>query len=342
MLATATWHSLGTTARLVVHDGDLAVARRAVEALLERVDAACSRFRDDSELCRLNARAGQAVPVSRLLADAVASALRGAELTDGLVDPTVGRAMRLIGYDADFRAVAGRREPLDLRLEPIPGWRAIRLHPSVPSVRLEPGVELDLGSTGKALAADRAVASALEAMDGRGGVLVSLGGDIAFAGRAPAGGWQVLAAEDSATPTDGRGEIVSLAGGGIATSSTTVRRWVRGAAVFHHILDPRTGLPAAGPWRTVTVAAGTCVDANIAATAAIILGPDAVPWLTARGLPARLVSVDGRIRRAAGWPDPGPAAFPGGSRDVRESREPVTPPVGRQASAMRAAPGGAA
>lgn len=309
MPASATWRSLGTTVRLVVHDGDLASARTAVDALLERVDGTYSRFRDDSELSWLNAQAGQTVPVSPLLSDAVATALRAAQLTDGRVDPTVGRAMRLVGYDADFAVVKARHGAIDLRLEPVPGWHSVHLDPAARTVRLDPGVELDLGSTGKALAADLAAARALDASGGRGGVLVSFGGDIAVAGRAPAGGWRVLAAEDSAAPSDGRGEVVALTGGGIATSSTTVRRWTRGTIALHHILDPRTGLPAVGPWRTVTAAAGTCVDANIAATASIVLGADAVPWLAVHGLAARLVSVDGRVRRTAGWPEPGPRAM---------------------------------
>jgi thiamine biosynthesis lipoprotein len=82
----------------------------------------------------------------------------------------------------------------------------------------------------------------------------------------------------------------------------TCRRWRRGGRTLHHIVDPRTGLPADGPWRTVSVAAETCADANAAATAAIVAGKRAEAWLTATGLPARLAGHDGRVRRLCGWP----------------------------------------
>ena len=162
---------------------------------------------------------------------------------------------------------------------------------------------LDLGSTGKALAADLCAAAALAAM-GRGGVLVSLGGDIATAGDVPDGGWRVLAADDSATPADRGGEVIAIHGGALATSGTTSRRWTRGGIDLHHLIDPRTGLPAESPWRTASVVAATCVDANIVATAAIVRGQAAVPWLDELGLPTRLVSTSGQVVRLGGWPVP--------------------------------------
>ncbi len=175
-------------------------------------------------------------------------------------------------------------------------------------VRVPPRVELDLGSTGKALAADLAAAAALAtAGDIPGpatGVLVSLGGDIATAGTAPDGGWRILVAEDSETPVDGDGETIGIDAGAIATSSTTVRRWRRGTVELHHLVDPWTGGPVETPWRTVTVAAPTCVDANTAATAAIVLGTDGLAWLATTDHPARLVSVNGEIVRINGWPAP--------------------------------------
>jgi thiamine biosynthesis lipoprotein len=95
--------------------------------------------------------------------------------------------------------------------------------------------------------------------------------------------------------------------GGVATSSTTVRRWERGSQQLHHVLDPVTGQPAAEVWRTVSVAAGTCVDANTAATAAIVRGAGAPAWLTRQDLPARLVRADGTVVCVAGWPTDGAA-----------------------------------
>ncbi|HEX2756778.1 MAG TPA: FAD:protein FMN transferase [Candidatus Limnocylindrales bacterium] len=306
---TADWRALGTGVRLVVLDGDLDAARRAVEDVLDDVDRAYSRFRDDSEIVALNARAGSPVAVSPLLATAIAAGLRAARITDGAVDPTVGRAMRAIGYDADFDRIRNPAGPIELRIEPIPGWQSVEFSAPRREVRVRRGVELDLGSTGKGLASDLAAAAALAAIavpgeQARGGVLVSLGGDIAVGGTPPDGGWRILIAEDSETPSDAAGEVVAIETGAMATSSTTVRRWQRGARSLHHLIDPRTGGPVESPWRTASVVAATCVDANTAATAAIVMGDAAIAWLEAARLPARLVGLDGTVTRLGGWPEP--------------------------------------
>jgi thiamine biosynthesis lipoprotein ApbE len=321
-VASATWRAIGTGVRLVVHGGDLAKARKAVEDVLDEVDRAYSRFRDDSEIAALNAGAGERITASPQLADAIAAGLRAAALTGGAVDPTVGRAMRAIGYDADFDLVRAESGPIDIHLEPIPGWRTVDFSVATRQVRLRPGVELDLGSTGKALAADLAADAAIEASGGAG-VLVSLGGDIAVRGTPPDGGWRILIAEDSEAPPDGEGEVIAIETGALATSSTTVRRWRRGDVDFHHLIDPRTGGPVESPWRTVTVVAATCVDANTAATAAIVTGNDALAWLEATGLAARLVATDDAIVRLGGWPEPLTARGSGGSAASAASEPPT-------------------
>lgn len=300
-VAATTWRALGTRVDLLVVGGELERARGAVAEVLDAVDATYSRFRPDSELVAVNGTSGTTLVLSPLLATAIATAIRAARLTDGLCDPTVGAALQRIGYDEDFSRIIERSDPIVLRLERIPGWRALRFDERARSLWAPPGVELDLGATGKALAADLAAAAALEAM-GEGGALVSLGGDLAVAGDVPDGGWRVLAADDSATPPETEGEVIAVRSGGVATSSTSVRRWQRGRVDLHHLIDPRTGLPAATPWRTVSVAAATCVDANAAATAAAILGEDGPEWVETRGLPARFVRGDGSVVRVAGWP----------------------------------------
>lgn len=237
--------------------------------------------------------------------------------------------LRAIGYDDDFARVTGRTEPIVLRIEAVPGWQSVRLDPRAGTVTLGRGVELDLGSTGKALASDLAVEAASRALGPEVGLLVSLGGDIATAGPAPAGGWRILVAEDSATPIDAPGEVLVIVAGAVATSSTTVRRWLRGEVVLHHIVDPRTARPADGPWRTATVVADTCVDANIAATAAIILGVEAPGWLEASGLPARLVSIDGDVWRT-GWPEPAAESTDAAASSDRKAPDPTLPPAVHQ------------
>ncbi len=326
----ATWRALGTGVRLVVLDGDLDPARAAVEQVLADVDRAYSRFRPDSELMVVNAAGGRRTRIGPLLARAIQGAIEAASRTGGAVDPTVGRALRVIGYDAGFDLIAATSRPLELRVAPVPGWSTVDLDARAGAVRLPASVELDLGSTGKGLAADLAAGAALAVARGRRGgepvresdhegvrgsgqeavrepgILVSLGGDIATAGRAPRGGWRVLTADDSDTPVEEVGEVIAIEAGAVATSSTTVRRWRsdRGTTV-HHIVDPRTGLPAQTPWRTVTVVADTCEHANAASTAAMVMGKAAAAWLSDQRLPSRLVAEDGRIERVGGWPQPG-------------------------------------
>ena len=305
MLRHEDWRALGTGVRLIVLDGDLEAARAAVERVLDEVDRSYSRFRDDSELSALNQAAGRETRVSPLLVRALDGALDAARRSGGAVDPTVGRAMRVIGYDADFSVISGTSRPIELRMAPVPGWSAIALDRRNRSVTLRPGVEIDLGSTGKGLAADLAARAALDVAGPDAGVLVSLGGDISTAGRSPDGGWRVLVAEDSETASDADGEVIAIDCGGLATSTTTVRRWSSASGVtVHHIVDPRTGLPAETAWRTATVVAATCEAANAASTAAIVLGEAAPAWLEGAGLPARLVAVDGQVRRLGGWPEP--------------------------------------
>ncbi|HEX4833941.1 MAG TPA: FAD:protein FMN transferase [Trebonia sp.] len=301
----AGWQALGTRVRVVVADGErLAVARRLLEADLAAVDAACSRFRPDSELTRLP-RDGRPVTVSPLLAEAIAAALRAAALTGGDVDPTVGRALAALGYDRDFARVPpeGPARPVSAAL--VPGWRSVRLHGR--ELTLPPGTILDLGATAKAWAADRSAARIAGHLGQ--GVLVSLGGDIAVAGPAPAGGWTIRVQDVAGDPRqapEGPYAVVAVRGGGLATSSTAVRRWRRGGSGLHHILDPRTAAPAPAVWRTVSVTAGTCLDANAASTAAVIRGHGAPSWLARQGLAARLVDAGGHVRTIGGWPEDKP------------------------------------
>jgi FAD:protein FMN transferase len=303
-----TFSVFGTTATLLVSEpGMLEAARVIADDELAAVDRACSRFRPDSELSRLNAASGAVTGVSELFADLVEAALRAARLTDGDVDPTCGQALKAIGYDRDF-AVLQAGEPPRRRARParrVPGWRSVQLDRSRLLAQLANGAQLDLGATAKAWAADRC-AEIIAAKLGSG-VLVSLGGDMAVAGPPPADGWRVRVTDDHAAGPDAPGQTVTIRSGGLATSSTTVRTWAVGGRRVHHIIDPATGEPADSCWRTVSVAAGRCVDANTASTAAIIRGEAALPWLNQAGLPARLVRHDGSVETTAGWPhDPGP------------------------------------
>jgi thiamine biosynthesis lipoprotein len=300
--ATASFEALGTTAAVTVPDAEaLPAALEIVQDELRRIDETCSRFRDDSELTLLNRSAGRPFASSPLLLEALGVALYAAARTDGDVDPTVGRSLGALGWDADFTVVVARRGQVPrMRIVPAAGWQRVRLDRARGTVRIPAGVEIDLGATAKALAADRCARRVHEATGQS--ALVNLGGDIALAGPAPDGGWPIRVTDDHRSTASAEGQTIALAAGGLATSSTTVRRWRAGGEEVHHIVDPRSGAPAAEVWRTVSVAAGSCVEANSASTAAIVRGEQAVAWLERAGLPARLVRQDGTTEYTCGWP----------------------------------------
>jgi FAD:protein FMN transferase len=301
--------ALGTFASLLVTDRrGLELAYGLLAGELVAVDMACSRFRPDSELWRVNHAHGHSVGISPLLTQALATALTAARITDGDVDPTCGQSLARLGYDRDFAQT--QQDTTDLIAPPAPaaGWQTVELDTERRTVTVPDAVMLDLGATAKALAADRA-ADRIHTAVGCG-VLVNLGGDIRVAGEPPAGGWRVGILDDLAfAPRRAHpepGQAVIIRDGGLATSSTQARAWRRGGTQMHHIIAPGTGLPADSCWRTVSVAAATCVDANTASTAAILRGERAPQWLDGLRLPARLVRHDGTTIIVGGWPaDPG-------------------------------------
>ena len=276
------WQAIGTWVQvLVVEDRALEPAAALLREQLAELDRACSRFRADSELCRLRPGRQQVGPVLELT---VRAALLAAEQTEGLVDPTLGCALVAAGYDRTFAEVP----PDGPETPPVKGGSWQKIGCGEGTLDLPAGVLLDLGATAKAWAADRAAEAV--ASDLGTGVLVNLGGDLAVAGPPPDHGWPVAVG----------GSTVALTTGGLATSSTRLRTWRRGGRVRHHVLDPRTGTSAVTPWTEVSVAAATCLEANTASTAAVVLAEAAPQWLSDRDLPARLVA-DDRVVTTAGW-----------------------------------------
>jgi len=260
----------------------------AVGLLFEKLDRTFSRFRADSELNRVNAGTAEFVPASPMSAQVLALALDAALRTDGLVDPTLGAAIEAAGYDRDFAELTDDERPPRTAF---PGsWRHVRV--AGPLVFRYPGTKLDLNCVVKGLAVD----AALQQLGGDG--FVAAGGDVAVRGSAVIG-------------LPGGGSL-TLRDGGLATSGTTQRRWLRGGLTQHHLIDPRTGRPSTSPWSEVTVAAGSCLEADIAAKAAFLLADDGPDWLDDRELPGRFragnVEVANRSWRRALEPEPAQAA----------------------------------
>lgn len=298
-IARCGWTALGTDVVVASTDPDqIDRARSIVADALEAVDDTCSRFRPDSELSRANARAGEEVGISPLLCEIIGAALDAAALTDGLCDPTVGPALVAAGYNITFAAVPVEGPALELDARPVPGWQQVHLDRTRCRLRMSVAVQLDVGAIGKAWAADRAASIAADVT--RCGVLVSCGGDVAVRGEPPRGGWPVEVSEVG--PGLGHSAMVMIDSGGLATSGTGARRWRRGGVPLHHIIDPRSGVPADTPWLAVSATGRRCVDANRATTAAIVLGHEAPGWLEQRGISARLVSRDGDVVLTGGWP----------------------------------------
>jgi thiamine biosynthesis lipoprotein len=244
-------------------------AAAAIERLFQARDRQFSRFRSDSELSRVNRSARELVVVSKTFAQMVERALKAARATGGLVDPTLGVALRSAGYDEDFRELRPRPEPASSG--PVGRWRSVRVTGRL--LARPVGVELDLNGVVKGQTVDEA----LDLLSGEG--FVAAGGD--YAGR---GSFDVALPEQGA---------VRVTRGGLATSGTTKRRWLRSGTWQHHLLDPRTGAPSESPWSQVTVSAGSCLQADIAAKAAFLLGEDGPSWLDERGLGGRFLDEDG-------------------------------------------------
>lgn len=293
-------HALGTTVTMAVDRVDaLDVAESVLCHELDAIDRACSRFRADSELHNLYTAGGRPVRVSALLYEAVSVACAVAERTGGAVDPTVGHSVEALGYDRDFAEVPAFGGPLRRRPVPAPGWWRIDLDDRARSVAVPAGVRIDLGATAKALVADRAARRIASATNS--GALVCVGGDVSVSGSPPDGGWPVGIAVDSTAPFEA-GPVVSVAAGGLASSSTTVRAWRRGGRRLHHIVDPATGNCANDHWRLVTAAGASCVDANAFSTAAVVWGESAPGRLERLGVPTRFVRYDGVVSWVGGWP----------------------------------------
>lgn len=296
------WRVWSTYVQLCVSDERLLLGAEALtRGLLAAVDRACSRFREDSDLSRLNATPGRWVEVDPLLVEATRIAVDAARITEGLVDPCVGRALVSWGYDADLEQVVRRPvRAVPPVVEPPADWREIRW--DVDALWLPPDCLLDLGATAKPWAADlvaETVATELGC-----GVLISLGGDVRVVSRSDLT-WPVRISE---TEGGAVGQTVQLRDGGLATSTLLARRWRTATGWAHHLIDPRTSAPVSGDVRTATALGETAVGANVASTAALVLGNEAEAWLTERDVHARLVLADGSVRRVGSWPAEGAAA----------------------------------
>jgi thiamine biosynthesis lipoprotein len=301
--AKTTWPVWGLTAQVTVTRPEtIDEAQSIAEGILESVDRACSRFRPDSELALKARELEHGTEVTPMLALLMEHALLAAASSEGSVDPTLGRDLANQGYDRDFSLLdTSSRIPIFTtrptpRRDSQPGWTRVQLDGTRLTVPAD--LEIDLGATAKAVAADM-IADTI-ATRCQTGVLVNLGGDLASAGLEPEQGWQILVQD---LPQDPRQQISLHTGAAIATSSTQKRAWNSRSGRVHHILDPLSGLPAAAHWKSVSVVGTTCFEANTYSTAAVVRGQSALRWLAAKGRAARLVDQENRVFVTGEWPD---------------------------------------
>ncbi|HUY16372.1 MAG TPA: FAD:protein FMN transferase, partial [Acidimicrobiales bacterium] len=257
---------------------------------------ACNRFRNESEISRVNARAGETVAISATLELALSAALLAREATDGLCDPSVLPALLALGYDVDYDELKCRDETTLAAPVKGVGVDAFILDRREHTVTLAPNCQLDLGGSAKALVADLIA----DDVAPTGGVVVEVGGDVAVRGRGSQGAWAIGLSDSLAL--DGKEPRVAIHGGGVATSSTTTRTWRASGQLVNHIVDPRTGSFAVGPYATATVSASSCVLANAFATASLLWGEEAAYHVAQAGWSGRFVRTDGSIEFVGGWP----------------------------------------
>jgi len=255
-----------------------------------------SRFLPHSELSQLNGRLGQPVIVTPLLFEAISAGVAAASATEGMFDPTLLPQLRRIGYSDSFDRMPPSLAATDEAPREGGDWRRIVLDRRSRTVLLPPGCAIDLGGIAKGMATDSAIG--LVRRKGVKAALISAGGDLCVHGLPPAArAWRVLVGSDPS------GEVVPLVRGALATSGVTRRHWLQGEARRHHLLDPRTGDPAASDLREVTVAASTCEVAEVAATVCFALGARlGTKFLTSRGLAGRMTHENGMTSTVGPWP----------------------------------------
>lgn len=279
------FRAMGSDFHVIAVDGS-SDACAAAQVGIEQLEARWSRFRPDSEVCRLNAAAGRPVLLSADTFEAVSTAIRAWRDTDGRFDPTILPALAGLGYDRDFATLAHQADQPQATpaAAPAPGCAGIEFDEVVGAITLPAGTAIDLGGIGKGLAADLVAAELLEA--GAAGACVNAGGDVRVTGAGPTDdGWVV----DVEHLPDVR---LALAEGAVATSSSLKRQWVRGGATYHHLLDPRHGLPAASGLTACTVVAGSAAAAEVLTKAVFVAGPEAARGILGAAHAAGLLVTD--------------------------------------------------
>jgi len=277
--------AMGVTVELLLHSDAISehTVFEEVEDELHRLERIFSRFLPDSELNALN-RSG-ALNVGLELFDVVQLAVEARERSGGRFDPTVHDAVVAAGYDRTFEALTPEL-PETPPAAGAPCGGGVRIDPGRRRVELEDGFKLDLGGIAKGWAVDRAC----ELLSKAGPCLVNAGGDLAVSGLLGDGPWPV-SVDVPHTPL-----TLGVTGGGLATSGRDHRRWRRGNAELHHLVDPATGRPSRSDLLRVTAVADSAAAAEVAAKTLFLAGERAaIVEANALGISCVLVTEDDRV-----------------------------------------------
>lgn len=290
------FRAMGTTISLLLPESQAALGTRIVRSLFSEWEQVLSRFLPNSELSQLNAHRGTPVAVSDLLYTVLATALTAAQATQGVYDPALLDQLVRVGYDRTFDDLPAVRFDPIIPGEPGGRWRGIKVDPIRRRVTLPVGIKLDFGGIAKGMAVDAALEHLLQ--NGIRNALVNAGGDLAVLGHSPdAEQWPIT------VPGQGQLWTIPLHHGAVATSGIAHRHWLQGNTLRHHLLDPRTGLPAQSDLWSVTVVADRCVQAEVAAKVAFILGSkQGAEFLRKHHIAGLLVHEDSTLQSVEPWP----------------------------------------
>jgi len=290
------FRAMGTTISMLLPENQVEMGAEIVRTLFSEWEQALSRFLPESELTQLNEQAGTPVAVSDLLYDVLATALTAAQATDGVYDPALLDQLEQLGYDRTFDELPANRFDPIIPGEPGGRWHGIKVDPIRRQVTLPASIKLDFGGIAKGMAVDAVLESLYQS--GISSALVNAGGDLAVLGLPPSSEqWLV------AVPGQKQYWTIPLHHGAIATSGIAHRYWRQGNILRHHILDPRTGLPAQSDLWSVTVVADRCEQAEVAAKVAFILGSKSgADFLRRQRIAGLLVHEDGTWETVEPWP----------------------------------------
>jgi FAD:protein FMN transferase len=290
------FRAMGTTISMLLPENQEEKGAEIVRTLFSDWEQTLSRFLPESELSLLNQQAGTPVAVSNLLYDVLATALTAAQVTEGVYDPAMLEQLEELGYDRNFDDLPANRFDPIIPGEPGGRWRGIKVDPIRRQVTLPAGIKLDFGGIAKGMAVDATLEKLYQS--NISSALVNAGGDLSVLGL-PSSDNQWLVA----VPGQKQYWTIPLHHGAIATSGIAHRHWQQGNILHHHILDPRTGLPAQSDLWSVTVVADRCEQAEVAAKVAFILGSKSgANFLRKHHIAGLLVHEDGAWETVEPWP----------------------------------------